>query len=186
MNDLSMTDDSGGARPPETVKVWDPFVRLFHWSLLALVLAAFATGDEAEAAHIAIGYTIIVLVASRILWGFIGPKHARFSDFVATPSRVLQFLGENLRGTAPRSLGHNPAGGFMILALLGLIGAISATGYLLTTDGYWGSHAMKELHEAIAYALVPLAALHVGGVLWSSLAHRENLVLAMITGKKQK
>jgi cytochrome b len=185
MSDLSRTDDSGCANPPEMVKVWDPFVRLFHWSLLALVLAAFATGDEAEGAHIAIGYAIVMLLVFRILWGFIGPKSAHFSDFVKTPSQVRKFLGESLRGTAPRSLGHNPAGGFMILALLGLIGAISATGYFLTTDPP-GSQAMKALHEAIAYALIPLAALHVGGVLWSSLAHRENLVRAMITGMKQK
>jgi cytochrome b len=186
MSDLSRTDDSGGARPPEMVQVWDPFVRLFHWSLLALVLLAFATGDEAEGAHIAIGYTIVMLLAFRIVWGFIGPRSARFSDFVKTPLQVRKFIGESLRGTAPRSLGHNPAGGLMILALLGLLGAISATGYFLTPDADSGSHVMKALHEAIAYALIPLAALHVGGVLWSSLAHRENLVRAMITGKKQK
>jgi cytochrome b len=185
MSDLSRTDESGGARPLEMVKVWDPLVRLFHWSLLALVLAAFATGDEAEGAHIAIGYAIVMLLALRIIWGFIGPRTARFSDFVKTPSQVRKFLGESLRGTAPRSLGHNPAGGFMILAMLGLLGAISATGYFLTTEAP-GSHAMNALHEAIAYALIPLAALHVGGVLLSSLAHRENLVRAMFTGEKHK
>ncbi len=181
----AMTGQSGGATPPASVAVWDPFVRLFHWSLVALFICAFLTGDEIAWLHIRAGYAIAVLVALRILWGFVGSENARFAFFVRPPSEVLSFLHDSARLKARRYLGHNPAGGAMILALLGLLTLVSMTGMLLTTDAFWGSHLMKAAHEAGVYALVGLVLLHLAGVALASVEHGENLVRAMISGRKR-
>src|SRR5579884_3772962 len=121
MSAVSDRIEAGGERPPATVKVWDPFVRVFHWSLAGLFLIAFVTGDEIEKVHIAAGYVIAGLVAARILWGFFGPRHARFSSFVRPPKEVLGYLRDILLLRAPRFIGHNPAGGAMIVALLAML-----------------------------------------------------------------
>jgi cytochrome b len=168
-----------------SVRVWDVFVRVFHWSLVTLFVAAFATGDEVEGLHIALGYAIAVLVGLRIVWGFVGSRHARFGDFVRSRAESLDYLRKAVRGRAPRYLGHNPAGGLMTLALLGMTIAIAATGYLMTTDAFWGSEPMEELHEGLVYATLALIALHVAGVLLASIEHRENLVWSMFTGRKR-
>lgn len=176
---------AGGAPPPATVKVWDPFVRFFHWSLVTLFVIAYATGDEIEKVHIAAGYAIAGLLALRIVWGFIGPRHARFADFVKSPREALSYLRDTLLFRARRYIGHNPAGGLMVIALIVMLAATSLSGYLMTTNAYWGSKAMEEIHEALANATVALVALHVLGVLLASFTHRENLVKAMVTGRKR-
>lgn len=185
MSSGTLAENVSRSKPPATVGVWDPFVRAFHWSLVTLVIVALATGDEVEWLHLMAGYAIVVLVILRVLWGFVGSRHARFSDFVRPPSEVLRFVGDSVRLKAARYLGHNPAGGAMIIAMLVLIGLISATGFLLTTDAYWGSNTIKDVHEASAYALVTLVFLHVAGVVLASVEHGENLVLAMFTGRKR-
>jgi cytochrome b len=177
--------EAGGDTPPATIKVWDPFVRVFHWSLVSLFAFAYMTGDEVQRVHNAAGYAIAGLLALRIVWGFIGPRHARFSTFVRTPREALRYLRDVLLLRASRYIGHNPAGGLMIVALIVMLGATVATGYLMTTDAYWGSEALEEVHGALANATMGLVALHVLGVLVASFAHRENLVGAMITGHKR-
>jgi cytochrome b len=176
---------AGGAMPPATVKVWDLFVRLFHWSLVALFAVAYATGDEVERVHIAAGYAIATLLALRIVWGFVGPRHARLRSFVRPPREVLAYLRDVLRFKAPRHLGHNPAGGVMIAALVAMLAATCVTGYMMTTDAYWGAEWVEETHEVLANATVALIALHVLGVLVTSFQHRESLVKAMVTGRKR-
>ncbi|MBM6583870.1 cytochrome b/b6 domain-containing protein [Microvirga sp. BT689] len=168
-----------------TVRVWDTFVRIFHWSLVGLFTVAFATGDEIEWLHIRVGYAIAALVALRIVWGFVGSRHARFSDFVRSPSEIATYSGQALRFRAPRYLGHNPAGGAMVVALLVMIGGIAATGFAMTTDAFWGSQWVEDLHEGLVYATIGLIVLHVAGISFSSLEHGENLVKAMITGRKR-
>lgn len=188
--------EAGGAMPPATatkeggagapmVRVWDPFVRVFHWSLVTLFLVAFVTGGEIDRLHLAAGYALAALVALRIVWGFIGPRHARFSDFVRPPAATLDYLRKSLRGRALRSLGHNPAGGLMTLALLGMLVAISVTGVMMTTDAFWGAQWVEDLHEGLVHVTLGLIALHVAGVLFASYEHGENLVKAMITGRKR-
>ncbi|HMQ57135.1 MAG TPA: cytochrome b/b6 domain-containing protein [Rhizobiaceae bacterium] len=174
-----------GASAPSTVKVWDPFVRLFHWSLVVLFIAAFVTGDEWGKVHEPVGYAIAVLVALRIAWGFVGPRHARFADFVTGPGTVLRFLRQTAQMRAPRHLGHNPAGGAMVLALIATISAISATGYMMTTDAFWGVEWVEEAHEAFVWVAIALVVAHVAGVVFASLEHRENLVRSMFTGRKR-
>ena len=133
----------------------------------------------------AAGYAIAALVALRIVWGFVGPRHARFSDFVRGPAATLDYLRQGVRGRAPRFLGHNPAGGVMTIALLGMLVAISATGVMMTSDAFWGAQWVEHLHEGLVYVTLGLIALHVAGVILASFEHGENLVKAMITGRKR-
>jgi cytochrome b len=185
MSAINETIETRGEKPPATVKVWDPFVRVFHWSLATLFLVAFLTGDDIEQVHIAAGYTIAGLVGLRVIWGFIGPAHARFSNFVRSPRDVLAYLRDVALFRAPRHLGHNPAGGAMIVALIIMLIGTSATGYMLTTDAFWGAKWAGEVHEVFANLTVALIVIHVLGVLLASFEHRENLVKAMITGRKR-
>ncbi|MFT4079065.1 cytochrome b/b6 domain-containing protein [Rhodomicrobium lacus] len=177
--------ESGGATPPATVKVWDPFVRVFHWSLVGLFIAAFATGDEVERVHVVVGYTIAALVGLRIVWGFIGTKHARFTDFVKSPATVVAYLKDAMSFKGRRYLGHNPAGGIMILLLIAALVGTCTTGYMMTTKTGWGSHDLEEVHEAFANGMLVLIGLHIVGVIWASIEHGENLARAMITGRKR-
>jgi cytochrome b len=185
MNIMNETIQAGGATPPATVKVWDPFVRVFHWALVTLFLVAYATGDEIEKVHATAGYTIAALVAARIVWGVIGPRHARFSSFVRPPGDVLRYLRDAVLLRAPRYLGHNPAGGAMIVALLAALIGTCVTGYMMTTDAYWGAKWVEEVHEVLANLTIGLVVAHVLGVLVASFEHRENLVAAMLTGRKR-
>lgn len=150
-----------------------------------MFIVAFVTGDEIERMHIAVGYTIAGLVVARSIWGFIGHRHARFSNFVRRPAETLDYMRKAVRGRAPRYIGHNPAGGLMTIALLGMILAISGTGFMMTTNSFWGAEWVEDLHEGLVYATMGLIALHVAGVIVTSVEHRENLVRAMITGRKR-
>ena len=177
---------AGGVTPPATVKVWDPLVRVFHWSLATLFLAAYLTGEDAGQVHIAAGYAIAGLIALRIVWGFVGPRHARFGNFVRSPREVLVYLRDVALLRAPRYLGHNPAGGAMILGLLVMLSGTAITGYMMTTDAFWGAKWVEEVHETVADLTVGLVVFHILGVLLSSFLHRENLVKSMITGRKPR
>jgi cytochrome b len=183
--DRTLTEAGRDSRPAE-VRVWDPLVRIFHWSLVAGFAIAWLTGDEIKGLHNTAGYVVLGLVAFRLIWGLIGTRHARFRDFVRRPAVVVEFLKDMLRGRAKRYIGHNPAGGAMIVALLGTVGVISTTGILMTTDAFWGAEWLEELHEgSVNFGLV-LVGLHVMGVIFASFEHGENLVRAMVTGRKRK
>jgi cytochrome b len=170
---------------PPMVRVWDPFVRLFHWSLVGLFVLALITGDEVERLHLAAGYAIAGLAALRVAWGFVGPRHARFRDFVRPPREVLDYLRAAVRLRAPRHLGHNPAGGAMAVALLALLAGVAATCFTMTTDAFWGAQWVEDLHEGLVNTMLVLIALHVIGVLFASFEHGENLIRAMFTGRKR-
>ena len=183
----------GGVEPPtaaaqsdpgETVWVWDPVVRLFHWSLVGAYVIAWATGDEMQYLHQIAGYMIVGLLVIRVLWGFVGTTHARFSDFVYRPSTVIKYLSDTARLRAKRYLGHNPAGGAMVLGLLVMLAVTCTTGIMITTETYWGVEWVQEVHEMAANLTIVLAGLHLAGVFVTSIEHRENLVKAMITGRK--
>ncbi|MCR4346650.1 MAG: cytochrome b/b6 domain-containing protein [Sulfuricaulis sp.] len=115
----------------KAIKVWDPLVRLFHWSLVAAFTIAWLTGDEESRLHELAGYTVIGLVLIRIVWGFVGTRYARFSDFVYRPSVILSYIRELTLGKSKRHLGHNPLGGLMVLALLVSLLAAGITGLAL-------------------------------------------------------
>jgi cytochrome b len=164
--------------------VWDPFVRIFHWSTVGLVAVAFFS-DANRPVHDTAGYIVLALVVARIAWGLIGSAHARFSDFLAPPGRILAYLRDIPAGRARRYIGHNPTGGAMIVALLSLLVITAGSGWLSETDAFFGISWVSHLHHRAAHLLLVLAGLHVLGVVVSSLLHRENLVVAMITGRKR-
>lgn len=168
-----------------TVPVWDLFVRVFHWTLVACVALAWVTGDEARSAHEALGYGVLTLVALRVAWGWLGPRYARFGQFVQGPGTVARYTRAVLAWRAPRYVGHNPLGGWMVVALLLMLTAVGLSGWMLATEAFFGDEWMEEVHEALANGLLGLIALHVGGVVLSSIEHGENLVRAMFSGRKR-
>ncbi len=181
------------------IRVWDPLVRIFHWSLVAGFATAYIVEDDLLGLHVWAGYLVLSLVAVRLVWGLVGTRHARFGDFVRGPRQVLSYLEDALRLRAPRYLGHNPAGGAMVIALLLAVTATGVSGLAL----YGGqelsgplaplmsglssaeAHLLEEFHEVLANLTLALVFIHVAGVLFSSLSHRENLIGAMITGFKR-
>lgn len=180
------------------VKVWDPFVRIFHWSLLLTFTVAWISGDELEVLHINAGYAVLGLVLLRIVWGFIGTHHARFRDFVYPPAEVKGFLRDTLMLRARRYLGHNPAGGAMIILMLLSLVITTVTGiaYYGIEDGAgplsllagvpeWGEEILEEVHEFFANLMVLLAVVHVIGVIVEGRLNHESLIRAMLTGRKR-
>ncbi len=177
--------DGGDSVPDRTVRVWDPFVRVFHWSQAALIAVAWLTEDGPKTLHQTAGYIIAGMLALRVVWGFVGPRHARFSDFVRGPSTVLGYLRAMVAGREPRYLGHNPAGGAMVVALLLTVAGTAMTGWLQTTDAFWGSSVMEEIHETLASLILVLVAAHLAGVTVASMRHDENLARSMVDGRKR-
>jgi len=171
---------------PEKTKVWDIVVRLFHWSLVTSFAIAWLSADDWDKTHEAAGYVIAVLLAIRIVWGIIGSPHARFRDFIYKPSTVLSYLRDSLFRKAKRYIGHNPAGGAMVIAMLVSLIVATGTGIASTTNMFWGVEWVEELHEFTAQATLVLIFLHIAGVIYASFEHKENLVKAMITGWKKK
>jgi cytochrome b len=166
------------------ILVWDLPTRLFHWLMVLSFAGAWLTAETERwrLLHATLGYTMVGLVAFRIVWGLIGSRHARFSAFVRGPRAVLRYLGSLLRGQPEHHLGHNPAGAAAILLLIALTLAVGATGWAVYNDvgGKW----LEELHEGVSGFMLALVGLHVAAVVFTGWLHRENLVRAMITGRK--
>ena len=182
------SDRTAGSSPPgrRPMLVWDPFVRVFHWLVVAgFVVNYFELVREGKLAHQVVGYVVLGLIAARILWGFVGSRYARFSAFVVHPVAALRHLRDTLAHRDRRYLGHNPAGGAMVVALLVTTVLVGATGWLNTTDWFFGSDFMEETHELLANLMLALAGLHILGVIHASWRHRENLVKSMVTGRKR-
>lgn len=183
---------------PDEIRVWDLAIRSFHWLLVGSFALAYLTEDEWPFLHTNAGYVIAGLIGFRLIWGLVGTRHARFSDFVRGPAAVRDYLKAALRFRAPRHLGHNPAGGAMVIALLATLTLTVLSGMALygTTDftgplagvfrGRFAADLLEGAHELGANLTLFLVALHVAGVLLTSLEHRENLVTAMITGRKKE
>ena len=167
----------------ENIWVWDPFVRAFHWTLVTAYLAAWLSAEELTWLHNQTGYFIIALIGLRFVWGLIGTRYARFSDFVHSPRATMAYLRSLGDGEPRHYLGHNPAGGWMIVALLVSLIATGVSGIMI--DSLYAD-LWEEIHEASANLSLFLVVMHVGGVIGASLLHRENLIKAMLTGKKTR
>ena len=175
--------------------VWDPLVRIFHWSLAGFFFLAWVLENDWIAMHSHAGYTVALLVLFRLVWGVIGFRHARFATFVTSPARSVRHLILLVRGSAERHTGHDPAGSAMILLLLFsvLITALSGMSLFamegsgplaVTRVADWPGPPFVEIHGFFADLSVVLVVLHVGGVILASFRQRENLVTAMVTGRK--
>jgi cytochrome b len=217
----------------KTIKVWDIFIRVFHWSLVASIIVQLITAESLKNVHATVGYFIVIMLLMRIVWGFVGSKHARFSDFIYPPKDILDYLKGIFKGKPKHYIGHNPAGGAMVIALLFCLLLTTFAG--LKTLGAHGKgplanlslspvneayadrdrdkshadredhddrkynredrkendnaggkeHFWKEIHEFFVGVLLFLIVIHICGVIVSSYLHRENFILAMITGKKK-
>lgn len=165
-------------------RVWDRFVRAFHWSLVGCVLLNRFVTEAGEAVHEWVGYSAVALVVARIAWGFIGPARARFASFFPTPRRVAAHLADLRAGRFTPHAGHNPLGAVMMLALMALVLALGFTGWLQGTDAWWGDEGLQDLHAMLADALIALAGLHAAAALLMGRLERVNLVRAMVTGEK--
>lgn len=171
---------------PIAQRVWDPFVRVFHWTLVACVVLNQWLLEEGDPAHRWVGYVAAALVGLRVLWGFVGTRHARFNDFWPTPARVRAHLAR-LRGAHPAAgPGHNPLGAIAMLLLMALVLLLALTGWLQSTDRFWGDEAMEALHEGLATALLWLAGLHAVAALVMGRWERTRLIKAMVTGVKER
>lgn len=232
-----VSSNENNSQPQETgtrrvwVKVWDPLVRIGHWVLAGGFLVAYLTGEESTDIHVVAGYVVAAVVATRLVWGVVGSHHARFANFVRGPGAVFGYLGGLFTGKAKRTVGHNPAGAAMIIALLIGVGGTAISGMALyaveegkgplagfisvsaASAAPEGAEAesfedeenehderataaregkendaeemYEDVHKAFVNFTLLLIVLHIVGVIASSLAHRENLVRAMITGRKR-
>lgn len=193
-----------------TVRVWDVSVRIFHWSLVISFAVAYVTGEESDLIHAYAGYVVLALLCYRIVWGIVGSRYARFSSFLFGPATTISYIKNLLGGKAKRYLGHNPAGSAMVFVLLislsitvwtGLelyategkgpladnaiivIGTAHADGH--ENRGNGGEEFWEEFHEVASNFTLVMVFIHILGVLFSSKLHKENLVKAMITGRKR-
>lgn len=182
------------------VKVWDPVVRFFHWTLVTTFFIDYFTEEELLTVHVWAGYLLLGVLGIRILWGFIGTRHARFSDFVYKPSVAFQFLKDTLYLRAKRHIGHNPIGGLMVVVLLICLVLTGVSGLMVygagehegplagmfTTNGKFWKEILEEIHELLANFTLLLVIIHILGVVVESKIHNENLVRAMWDGYKNK
>lgn len=167
------------------VKVWDRPVRALHWTLVGAVALGWITTFVWFGAHQPVGWIALAAVVLRFAWGLVGSRYARFAQFVRAPRATLGYLRRMWRGSAPRHLGHNPLGAWMIVALLLCVLALCLTGWLYTTDALWGDATVEVLHRGFAWALLGLIVMHVAGVIFTSLRQCENLVGSMLNGEKR-
>ena len=166
------------------VLVWDVPVRFVHWLLVASFAGAFLTAESERlrSVHVLFGTTLAGLIAFRLVWGVVGTRYARFASFAFGPRAVLRYLRSLVTLKSVRYVGHTPAGSWAIWLMLGLGLAVAATGY--------GAHAggaewLEDAHGALAWTLLAVVVVHVAGVALGSVLHRENLALAMLTGRKR-
>ena len=167
------------------VPVWDPFIRLFHWLLVIGFVSAYLTRHASGPWHEWLGYAVAALLVARLAWGLLGPRYARFSQFVRSPRTTLRYSSQMIRGYQPRYLGHNPLGGWMVVVQGITLTVICFSGWLYTTKTFWGVEWVERVHDISTWVSLALIALHIAGVAFTSWRHRENLVSSMVHGKKR-
>ena len=168
-----------------SLRVWDPLVRTLHWSLVLGFFSAWLTRHSPGSWHEALGYIVAGVVLIRVLWGWIGSRYARFSQFIRPLRTTIGYAAKIPSGAQPRYIGHNPLGGWMILVMIASVFATCVSGWLYTTDRFWGVEWVEEVHSAFTNLCLGLIVLHVSGVVLSSRHGHENLVMAMFHGRKR-
>ena len=180
-----MTKAAPGARGASTVQVWDLPLRLWHWALAILVLVAWVTPNVHDRLHRLAGYAVIGLLAFRLIWGFAGTRYARFGRLGVRLRAAPRYIWNLRRGITGRYIGLNPAGTVMLVALLMLLAVSTITGAMEVTVTFFGVWWVEDTHVYASNAVLILVALHVVGVIVVGLLQRQNLVRAMLTGRKQ-
>jgi cytochrome b len=168
----------------KSIYVWGKFVRIFHWTLVLSVVANYFLLDDGKTVHQWIGYLAFSMVLARIVWGFIGTKYARFSDFFPTPKRVWLHVQQQARGDREAHIGHNPLGALMMLALLTCILSLGVTGWMQTLDPFWGDEWLQNLHRNIGNILIGMAVVQAVAAIVIGRLERTRLIKAMVTGVK--
>jgi cytochrome b len=166
--------------------VWDRFVRVFHWSLVSCVVFNYFVLNDGKTTHQVVGYMAVSLVVARIVWGFVGSRHARFADFFPTPRRLVRHVRAAASGNHLEVVGHNPLGALMMLALMATVLALGTTGWMQTLDAYWGEEWLQDLHRYIGNTLIGLATLHALAAIVMGRLERTRLIKAMVTGVKER
>ena len=184
MSNLPNGTSSSPSSQAATVRVWDLPLRICHWALAASVLVAWFSANVYDAVHEASGYLVMGLVAFRLVWGFAGTAHARFAQFVRPPGVVLRYLRDLACGRVTRHVGHNPAGAAMTLLLLALLTIGTISGWMQLTERFFGVTWVELVHAYASNLVLVVAIVHVLGVLLMCALQKENLMRAMITGRK--
>lgn len=180
------SDRAPADRPASrTVAVWDLPLRLWHWALAVSILAAWFTPTVYDGLHRIVGYTVLVLLAFRLVWGFSGSRYSRFRMVGARLRAAPRYLWNLRRGMTGRYIGLNPAGTLMLVALLLAIAVSAITGAMSVTATFFGVWWIEDTHAVASDAVIVLVVLHVLGVVLMGLLQRENLIRAMITGRKR-
>ncbi len=171
----------------ETLTLWDPVVRLFHWSLVICFVADYWFTEEGDDWHNWLGYYAVGWLVVRLLWGFIGPTSARWSDFWPTPASLRAHASTLVQRKPYHRLGHSPIGALVMILMMLLMLGLGVTGFLMEeVDYFWGEDLPRDIHEFFANALLALACVHVLAALVESLRLKENLPLSMITGRRRR
>lgn len=190
------TAAASGSSRSASIRVWDLPTRLFHWGLVALVVAMLWTGWQGKLdLHMTLGQVVLSLVLFRLIWGFAGNRYARFSGFVASPMACLRYLGSLFSARGPQHVGHNPAGGYAVLAMLALLALQAGSGLFtsddIVTDGPLYSKVasstgalLSTIHRKAIWALLAVIVVHLLANLFYWTVKKENLVGPMITGRK--
>ena len=182
---MSGLSHGAASRPHDaTVRVWDAPLRVCHWVLALSVVTAWLSANIYDSLHEVAGYLAMAVVAFRVVWGLAGTTHARFRNFVRPLGVVLRYLRDLAHGRAARYLGHNPAGAAMAVVLLVMVAISTISGWMQLTYTFFGVTWVEVLHTWSSHLVLALALVHVSGVLVMSLLQRENLVRAMVTGRK--
>lgn len=178
------SDDGARATPRPKVLVWDAPVRVFHWLMVVSFAGAYLTAESERwrLMHVTLGYTMAGLVAFRIVWGIVGTTHARFSDFVRGPAAVVRYVRHLIDRRPDHCAGHNPVGALAIVALLALTLVVAATGWAIFNDV--GAEWLEDAHELAANVMLTIVGVHIAGVLLGTWLHHDNLIGAMISGRK--
>ncbi|MBN2905456.1 MAG: cytochrome b/b6 domain-containing protein [Rhodobacteraceae bacterium] len=195
MNDGPSTEKSD----LETIRVWDPALRLFHWALTIAVVGAWGLGKfgpDVMTLHFYFGYAVLGLLGFRVIWGFVGPEHARFSNFAYGPWAILKYVFGMFSRSPSYWRGHNPLGGLFVFIILGLLAVHAATGLFADPEDYVNvgplagyvsaatSLAALSLHDTLSWVVLGIVVLHVAAIGFYNKWKRENLVRPMVTGRK--
>lgn len=173
--------------PTSTEKLWDPLIRLFHWSIAAIFFANYFINEAGEDWHQWLGYIAVAWLLVRFIWGFIGKGAARWADFFPTPQRLSVHIKALVKGEAYHRFGHSPLGGLVMILMMLCILCLGITGFMMQeVDYFWGEDWVENLHAWVADTLWILVLIHLLAALFESYRTKENLPLSMITGKRKK